>query len=194
MTSEIACPIRPFIDERAGAISSKTGAAAEAGPVDEEVMDEEETFGERIPRVPRRPLAPTKAEVEAHMPLHVDYRSWCPHCVAGKGISHHHATVTEAIEKMGSTVSVDYCFWVPEEAEDDMCPILVAYEDTTRALWVITVDKKGAGQSAVNWLADKLEHYGFSGTRITMKSDQESSIVACKRGFALKREAPTALI
>ena len=201
MTSQNTCPISPFNEERAGAISS--GAAGEAGQEDTEAdlfcdpcIEEEETFGVRRPRVPRSPLAPTKADVDEHMPLHVDFRSWCPHCVAGKGISHHHTVTQESdAEKMGVTVSVDYAFWVAEEVEDDMCPILVAYENTTKAIWAIAVDEKGADHVAVNWLADKFEHYGYSGTRITIKSDQERSIVTCKKGVALKRGgAPTALI
>ena len=31
----------------------------------------------RQPRVGRRPMSPTKAEVEEHLPLHLNYRSWC---------------------------------------------------------------------------------------------------------------------
>ena len=202
MTSRIAeGPISPFDKERAGAISS--GAEADAGQESTEtemfcehsVVQEEETFGFRKPRIPRRPLAPTKADVDEHMPLHVDYRDWCAHCVAGKGISHQHTAAKDTdIEKLGATVSMDYCFWVPEEIEDDMCPVLVAYEDTTKALWVLQVEEKGADHLAVNYIADKLEHYGFSGCRITIKSDQERSIMNCKRGIALKRKAPTALI
>ena len=38
----------------------------------------------RQPKVGRRPMAPTKAEVEEHYPLHLNYRSWCEHCRAGK--------------------------------------------------------------------------------------------------------------
>ena len=32
----------------------------------------------------RRPLLPTKAEIDEHYPLHFNYRAWCKHCVAGK--------------------------------------------------------------------------------------------------------------
>ena len=38
----------------------------------------------RKPRIARRPLLPTKAEIDEHYPLHLNYRSWCAHCVAGK--------------------------------------------------------------------------------------------------------------
>ena len=51
----------------------------EVAPVPE---SHEET---RQPRVGRRPMAPTKAEIEEHYPLHLNYRSWCEHCRARKG-------------------------------------------------------------------------------------------------------------
>ena len=35
----------------------------------------------------RRPYTPTQREIDEHMPLHLPYRAWCPHCVAGRGIS-----------------------------------------------------------------------------------------------------------
>ena len=38
-----------------------------------------------MPRVGRRPILPTKAEVEEHDPLHLHYRDWCSDCRAGKG-------------------------------------------------------------------------------------------------------------
>ena len=39
----------------------------------------------RQPKTGRRPILPTKAEVEEHFPLHLQYRSWCRHRRAGKG-------------------------------------------------------------------------------------------------------------
>ena len=43
----------------------------------------------------RRPLLPTKAEIEEHDPLHFNYRSWCGHCVAGKARSNQHVQSQE---------------------------------------------------------------------------------------------------
>ena len=44
---------------------------------DEKVADEVDgvDLGERQPRIGRRPYTPTKAGVEEHNPLHVNYRS-----------------------------------------------------------------------------------------------------------------------
>ena len=53
----------------------------------EEMKDkEEEEGGVRKPKVGRIPTPPTKKELEEHLPLHAEYKSWCPICVAGEGI------------------------------------------------------------------------------------------------------------
>ena len=111
--------------------------------------------------------------------------------MAGKGISHEHTAAKDTdIETWGATVSMEYCFWVSEEMEDAMRPVLVAYEDTTKALWVLQVDEKGVDHLAVNYIVDQLGHSGFSGCRITTKSDQERFSMNRKKGIALKRRAP----
>ena len=55
-----------------------------SGPVETAMDDQEES---RKPQIAKRPITPSRAEVESHLPLHLEYRSWCPHCVAGKGTS-----------------------------------------------------------------------------------------------------------
>ena len=56
----------------------------------EKGVEEPEEAEVRAPKVARKPRTPTKAEIDAHYPLHADYRDWCPHCKAGKGISNQH--------------------------------------------------------------------------------------------------------
>ena len=82
--------------------SSESSERADREPVR---IESEES---RKPRVARRPNTPTRAEVEEHLPLHIEYRSWCPHCVAGRGVSDQHRTNTgEKSEDLGATVSLD---------------------------------------------------------------------------------------
>ena len=69
----------------------------------------------RQPRIGRKPMAPTKAEVEEHLPLHLNYRSWCEHCLAGKARQAPHLTEPHGREKLGITFSADYAFLTPEE-------------------------------------------------------------------------------
>ena len=56
---------------------------------DEGVMEEGSEEARR-PRVARRFQMSTKAEYDAHMTFHADYRDWCLDCVAGRGMSHQH--------------------------------------------------------------------------------------------------------
>ena len=55
-----------------GGLVDKDAEAKEEDVIDENVEEA------RRPRIARRQEMPTKAEYDAHMILHVDYRVWCP--------------------------------------------------------------------------------------------------------------------
>ena len=159
------------------------------------ILEEGENLGERKPKVARRPLAPTKSEIEEHFPLHVHYRSWCPHCRAGKSLSKQHRMGKKEDKELGVTISLDYAFKAPEEAEDDLSPILIAYDNDKGAIWALEVEHKGVDSGVgVSWLVDRLEAAGYAGMKITIKSDQEPSILSVKNAVAVKRGCETALI
>ena len=95
-----------------------TGNAAESNVVE---PPPEAPEGEmRQPRLGRRPVLPTKAEVEEHFPLHLNYRSWCKHFVAGKAILAQHKAAEPDRERLGVTWNADYAFMGAEEAEEGM--------------------------------------------------------------------------
>ena len=48
-------------------------------------MELEEEYGMRVPRKMQDPKLPSREEVEDHCKTHLPYRSWCRHCVMGKG-------------------------------------------------------------------------------------------------------------
>ena len=105
-----------------------------------ETMQEEPDGEVRKPQIARRPYTPTRAEVEAHLPLHLEYRSWCKHCRAGKDISMHHAQSKDGhVSELGATISLDYCFMTPEEEEDDMRAILIGYDHQRSGFWALPV-------------------------------------------------------
>ena len=107
------------------------------------IGSEDGQLGERRPKVGRRPDTPTKVEMEEHMCLHVHYRSWCPHCVAGRSISRQHRRKDAQEESLGRVISIDYAFKIAEEVEADAAPVLVAFDHTTKAIWALEVDSKG---------------------------------------------------
>ena len=47
-----------------------------------EIDEEELEATAQHPRIPRKPVTPTKAMVLEHELHHAEYRDWCKHCVA----------------------------------------------------------------------------------------------------------------
>ena len=103
------------------------------GGVEAAEEDDQEGLGERIPKVGRRPDIPTRKEIEEHFPLHVHYRAWCPHCVAGRSTSRQHRC-QEDEEVLGPCVSLDYAFKYGDEKEEATSPVLVAVDKGTGAI------------------------------------------------------------
>ena len=71
----------------------------------EDVDSDAEDLGERKPKVGRRPMRPTKQEIEEHFPNHAHYRSWCADCRAGRSISRQHRRKDAAEEPLGPTIN-----------------------------------------------------------------------------------------
>ena len=112
----------------------------------EKVGDMEKVDGKvldaRKAEIMRRPYTPTQAEIEEHNATHLPYRAWCPHCVAGRGISGHHSMHQDG-KKMGITISLDYCFMTPMEKTQHTCPVLVVFDADLEAIWALPVETKG---------------------------------------------------
>ena len=156
------------------------------------MQDEEEET--RAPNIASRPYIPTKAEIDAHYPLHAEFRNWCKFCVEGKGASRHHKKGDPTEEPIGVTISIDYCFMVPEEAEEGMDAILVGYDDKKKGLWAMSVESKGPTESSIEWLSSKIENSGYNGVGVTLKSDQGADIMQLKKAVSVKRHAETTMV
>ena len=125
------------------------------------------------------------------MPLHIQYRSWCPHCVHGRGVSSPHRTDQE-VEDLGvATLSMDYCFMTEEEKDEDICPTLIVYDDKAMSIWALPVENKGPVDYVVKWFVGKLEESGYGGEKVAIKSDQEVAILALKRAVIAARQGET---
>ena len=127
----------------------------------------------RQPKVGRRPMAPTRAEIDDHYPLHLNYRSWCEHCRAGKARQDRHLVEPHDREALGITFSADYAFMTPEEQEEDMQPSLVMYDDDKEAFWALGVEHKGPSEPVVKYVKGVLDQSGYEGQKIAFKTDQE---------------------
>ena len=70
--------------------------------------EEGEDEGDK-PRVVTSPAQPSAKEIEEHMVTHIPFRSWCPHCVAGKSKSNPHRKNVER-EAEVPEIHVDYMY------------------------------------------------------------------------------------
>ena len=149
-------------------VEEKDGQECEVPPVPE--LHEEM----RRPRVGRRPVLPTKADIANHFPLHLQYRDWCEHCVAGKARMAQHRVEPSDRERLGITFSADYAFMgADKEAEEGMQPTLVMYDDDKKAFWALGVSQKGVTESIVKYVVGILDQSGYEGQQISFKTDQD---------------------
>ena len=95
----------------------------------------------------------------------------------GRGVSSPHPR-PERREKIGITISMDYCFMNGAEDDDPSLPgILMMWDDNHECLWELPVERKGLADWIVKWIVDKLDEVGYRGEAITVKSDQEPSML-----------------
>ena len=191
-------PIRPDQPDlmMAPVLRNSEGDAADAkggsevDDADGKMKDREDVEGEaRRPKPAARPYTPTKEEVREHEVTHLPFRPWCRHCVFGKGCSSPHPA-PDGREKIGITISLDYCF-MADEVEEGLPGVLVLWDDHRECLWALPVDRKGATDWVVKWVTEKLDNIGYRGEQLTLKSDQEPAITALKMAIAATRVGKT---
>ena len=81
------------------------------------------------PKKMQNPMLPSTAEREMHELTHVPFRSWCEHCVRGRGEGVRHETGKEMPEQ--TEVHMDF-FFVGDEDQNEKLTVLAARERTTR--------------------------------------------------------------
>jgi hypothetical protein len=111
--------------------------------------------------------------------------------MAGKSRIAQHIVQPSDRERLGVTVHMDYAFMVPEEAEKDMQPTLVIYDDDKKTMWALAVEQKGVTEGIVRYLVGALDQSGYQGQKLTMKTDQEPAILALKRAVSAERVGET---
>ena len=80
----------------------------------EEVGDDEAIPAKALPS----PTQPTLKEIQEHVLTHLPPRSWCRHCLRGRGTSLPHFRSKTEGEHVLPTVSIDYFFMGPSGQEE----------------------------------------------------------------------------
>ena len=120
------------------------------------------------------PLLPGQAEVEMHMLSHLPYRSWCPHCVKGRGKEMHHQRQPRD-EKGLAEYHLDCCF--PGDQLGFRLTILVGIERRSGMKMAQVVPTKGITRNfAARRVVELIEECGDRYVDVIVKTDQEPAL------------------
>ena len=101
-------------------------------------LNEDESEEAEAPKVMRDPGQPTEREREEHeLASHQPPRAWCDHCNGGRMQHDHHREVDRqdpAEEAAIPCISIDYCFMGNGDTQAKDNPILVVFDNRTKAL------------------------------------------------------------
>ena len=167
-------------------------------------------FEEGQPAKPlTQPKLPTKGQVDEHDLTHIPYRAWCVHCRRARGIAMAHRKVEEDKEEKEAaitTFSMDYAFLTEDfELLTKDQHENYAYKDKVKDVVLVCDDRRSGGVRAHlvehkglgdRWISGKvvedMAEFGYRGTAVCIKSDQEPAIVEVQRKVAeLRGEART---
>ena len=128
---------------------------------EEQGIDDSDEEGQQ-PKVMRSPKAPTKAEREEHEATHLPFRSWCTHCLRGRGRNkpHHRQVVDEELDQLKvPKISTDYFFMSQEDEKASEIPLLFMADDETGGhRYMRAVGRKGLGDNnELDWLIKDLD-------------------------------------
>ena len=151
--------------------------------VGEEGGDEEATTEESTTKMTRSPTVPSTWERERHEVAHIPYRSWCPICVAGRGVKSPHKARPRTSDDL-PRFSMDYGFLGDEGQPTSV--LLVMKEITTGMMMAMIVPRKGIGARDEEWIHRRLSQFinGFGFKKILLRSDNENAILALRKKIA----------
>ena len=122
------------------------------------------------------PHLPSAKEVEEHNATHVNYRSWCPVCVAAAGREdpHRRNAKDEEGEQRIPTIGFDYAFYGEgakrvegKDKKDTDVTALILKNFKTGQLWALTALRNGRGDDwAIRKITKAIENCGSSEIRL----------------------------
>ena len=87
--------------------------------------------------------------------------------------------------------SLDFCFVGSLDKEENAAPILALFDNHLGASWALGVETKELSKVTVDYCVRRLELAGYRGEKVTLKSDEEASIMAPKNAAARARVGHT---
>ena len=105
-------------------------------PKESDNQDAESAKNKSVPNV----KGPSRKEREEHDETHCTYRSWCKHCVKGRGREDVHNRKTQDEKPEVPTIAMDYCFMGKENKKP--ITILVVKDADNKAMKAFQSTKK----------------------------------------------------
>ena len=130
------------------------------------------------------PKLPSKEEVEEHKLTHLPDRSWCRHCVRGRGKEMPHRRVAE--EPMQHEFHFDWACPGDEEAEDTL-KVLVGGMRGEKMTMSSVHPTKTTGEFIANRVLAFIMERGCEMADVTAKTDQEPVIMTMVQNLARER-------
>ena len=139
-----------------------------------EAQEEEADRGVRKPARMSDPREPSEEERKEHEMTHLPYRSWCKHCVGGRGkdAPHKRQDAQGELHEM----HLDYGFVGEEGEAGKTVTMLVARERKTRMTMATAVPTKSTGKFVVERVWAFMREMGIEHLDVIVKSDQEPAI------------------
>ena len=153
------------------------GEVVEAGVDDnEEHAEDQADVGRRKVKKIHDPKLPSAEEVKEHyLSGHIPYRSWCHHCVRGRGRERDHQRKGDREQQGIPEYHLDYCF--PGDEFDHRLTVLVAIEKYTKMKKAVVVPCKGStGSYAAKMVVELITECGDKDQDVILKTDQEPAI------------------
>ena len=120
------------------------------------------------------PLLPSAGEVAEHALSRLPFRSWCPHCIRGRGKETGHRRSPHS-ERGVDEFHLDYCF--PGDEFGFKLTVLVGVERYSGMKMATVVPTKGAtGAFAARKVIELVNECGDRDAYVIVKSDQEPAI------------------
>ena len=167
----------------------------EVGDVENEdfeeiICEEKESEEARPPEVLRDPGAPTKKEMEEHYTTHLPFRSWCPHCVAGKAQDRpHRMKKEEQMDKQVPEIVFDYGFFGGKEDEETLA-VQVARDRRTQMIFANVVPRKGMiHEHGAKAMVEDIAKLGYK--EIILTCDGEPALKNVQAEVQRRRSAQT---
>ena len=154
-----------------------------------EALDEWEDFGSRQVVRKHDLRQQSQQKKEEHEMTHLPFRSWCRHCIMGRGRKEDCRKTMEK-ERQVPEVHLDYMF-MGDEKKGKTLAFLVAREKETRAVLSTVVPRKTTGEWIWRRLMAWLREVGLESVNIIVKSDNEPVLTSLVASWSTMRAMTT---